>query len=241
MRASRRITSQSLPSLLAALLLALAPACTEPERPDREGAAPGTPTPASAAATHEPAAAAAAPRTTPGPELVEASPEDLRACVKRVYREAVTVEEGRPDNYVTGDFNGDGSQDLAVVVRPARGKLDEINDELANWILVDPREVQTPDAAKTPAKPGAQPDAAPGRVTVAQEDILLAIIHGHQAEGWRNPAATQTYLLKNAAGSDLKARPRAPGRTPDVISETLAGREGFLLWNGARYFWRPRN
>lgn len=234
MRASRRIAPRTLPFLLAALLLAPEAACTEPKRPHAESAAQGTPTPASAA-TPETAATPAAPNAARPPELVGASPDDLRECVKRVYGDAVTVEEGRPDNYVTGDFNGDGSQDIAVVVRPARGKLDEINDELANWILVDPREVRTPDAAKTPAKP----DATPGRVTVAQDDILLAIIHGHRDEGWRNPAATQTYLLKNAAGNDLKARPRLPGRKPDVISETLAGREGFLLWNGARYFWRP--
>lgn len=237
MRASRRITSQTLPFLLAALLLALAPACTEPERPGAGSAPPSSPTPASAAATPEAAAAPAAPNAALPPELAEASPADLRGCVKRVYGDAVTVEVGRPDNYVTGDFNGDGSQDIAVVVRPARGKLGENNDELANWILVDPREVQDPDAAKPDAKPG----PTPARVTVAQGDILLAVIHGHKAEGWRNPAATQTYLLKNAAGNDLKARPRAPGRPPDVISETLAGREGFLLWDGARYFWRPRN
>jgi hypothetical protein len=179
----------------------------------------------------------AAPPTGPRIELAEASPTDLRECVKRVYRDAVTVEGGRPDNYVTGDFNGDGSQDIAVVVRPARGKLDELNDELANWILVDPHQVSTPDDPKPTPTPG----AAPARVSVAQGDTLLAVIHGHKEEGWRNPAATQTYLLRNAVGSDLKARPRAPGRTPDVISETLSGREGFLMWNGARYFWRPGN
>ena len=237
MRASRRIASQGLPSLLAALLLALAPACTESKRPDAESAARSTPSPTTAAATPEAAAAPAAPRATPGPELVEASPADLRDCVKRVYQDAVTVEEGRPDNYVTGDFNGDGSQDIAVVVRPVRGKLNEINDELANWILIDPHELLAPDAAKAPAKT----DATPARVSVAQGDRLLAVIHGHKAEGWRDPAATQTYLLKNAAGSNLKARPRATGRRPDVISQTLRGEEGFLLWTGARYDWRPRN
>ncbi len=131
------------------------------------------------------------------------------------------------------------SQDIAVVVRPRKGKLGEINDELANWILEDPREVEARDAGQAATL---KTSAAPARASVAQGDILLAVIHGHKAEGWRNPEATQTYLLKNAVGSGLRMTPRAEARsrgaTGDVISETLAGEEGFLYWNGARYSWR---
>lgn len=233
---SPRTLPRAVPSLLAAALLIFASACAESKRPAAPPAAqntPTTPTPETAAATPNPTPAA------PPPELSEASPADLRDCVKRVYGDAVTLEEGRPDNYVTGDFNGDTSQDIAVVVRPRKGKLGEINDELANWILEDPREVE----ARSVEKASSKPSATPARVSVAQGDTLLAVIHGHKGEGWRNPAATQTYLLRNGAGAGLKTKARAEARlsleglTGDVISETLAREEGFLYWNGARYAW----
>lgn len=234
-------------SLLTVVLFVFMQGCADSKRPDAEGAARDARPPA-AAPEPSPAPAAAPTQAPPRPELSEASPAELRECVKRVYGNAVTVEEGRPDNYVTGDFNGDGSQDIAVFVRPDRGMLREINDELANWILEDPREVEPPPAGKVSAASGGRP--SPVRVTPG--DLLLAVIHGYKDAGWRNPAATQTYLLRNAAGSALKTSPRAealdtlrtevqpPALTGDVLSETLAREQGFLYWNGAKYAWHRR-
>jgi len=34
---------------------------------------------------------------------------------------------------LVGDFNGDGSEDVAVPVSPAAGRVEELNDGLANW------------------------------------------------------------------------------------------------------------
>jgi hypothetical protein len=235
----RQIFMHAFP-LLTAVLFVFMQGCADSKRPDAEGTARDARPPASA-----PAATPAPTQAPPPPELSEASPADLRECVKRVYGHAVTVEEGRPDNYATGDFNGDGSRDIAVFVRPGRGMLREINDELANWILEDPREVQPPRAEKVSAASGERPP----RVRVARGDLLLAVIHGHKGEGWRNPAATQTYLLRNAAGSGLKTSTRAeardmlraegqpPSLTGDVMSESLAREQGFLYWNGAKYAW----
>ena len=235
-------------TLLTAVLFLFLQGCADSKRPDAEGPARDARPPAAAPGpSPAPAAAAAPAQAPPRPELSEASPAELRECVKRVYRNAVTVEEGRPDNYVTGDFNGDGSQDIAVFVRPDRGRLREINDELANWTLEDPREAQIPGAEKVSAASGRRPSP----VRVARGDLLLAVIHGYKDAGWRNPAATQTYLLRNAAGSDLKTSTRAaaldmlraearpPALTGDVMSETLAPEQGFLYWNGAKYAWHP--
>ncbi|HEY0406227.1 MAG TPA: hypothetical protein VGC89_10895, partial [Pyrinomonadaceae bacterium] len=68
-------------------------------------------------------------------ELPPPKPEEVSAVVARVYKDAVTVDAGRQPLFVVGDFNGDDSQDIAVVVRPAKGKLEELNSEVANWIL----------------------------------------------------------------------------------------------------------
>jgi len=246
MRVSRRIILHAVSLFTAAVLSALLPGCAGPMRPEAEGTARNARLTASAPKSSPASAVTPAPaQAAPGTELSEASPADLRECVERVYHDAVNVEGGRPEDYVTGDFNGDGSQDIAVVVRPGRGKLEEINDELANWILEDPRA----DPLPVVNKPALRPRERPPRVKVAQGELLLAVIHGHKEDGWRNPAARQTYLLRNAVGGELKKKTRAealnalssdgrpPHLTGDVISETLAREQGFLYWDGAKYIW----
>jgi len=140
-----------------------------------------------------------------------------------------------------GDFNGDLSQDLAVVVKPSVTRLTEINDELANWILVEPRRSR-------PVRSHAEKVQWEPRTRVNDGDILVAIIHGFEFSGWRDERATQTYLLKNAAGSRMSTeahadmgrvdpkdkRPRIWG---DVIAQSIDGQRGFLYFNGARYGW----
>jgi hypothetical protein len=140
--------------------------------------------------------------------------------------------DSKPDPYfLTGDFNGDFSQDLIVTVKPDPGRLQDINDELANWILVDPL-----------PRPLTEP------VRIDAPDALLAVIHGFGSEGWRNRDATQTYVIKRIADSALISRPHDQAVTPqnedklprvwgDVIEQTISGRPGFLYFNGARYAW----
>jgi hypothetical protein len=180
-------------------------------------------------------------------ELQPPTPEEVRQVVARVYQDAVTVDMSHPTNYLVGDFNGDGSQDIAVVVRPAADKLEEINSEVANWIVEDPRKVVLPDPHKSVQKLPPIPEP----VKVAPNDLLLTIIHGYEKQGWRNPEAKQAYLLDNAVGSlmaaaPLKASQRANenknnlSKSGDIIKESLAGESGFLYWTGAKYAWHKR-
>jgi hypothetical protein len=173
---------------------------------------------------------------------------EAQAAVARVYKKAVTVDTGvrggKPS--VAGDFNNDGVEDIAVVVRPARGMLAEINSEYANWIVEDVTKVQLPVEHN-----GIQVlPPNPGPVKIEQNDQLLVIIHGYQKEGWRNSQARQTYLLKNAVGENMRAMPiklalaGASAKNPhvtingDVIKETMAKQDGFIYWTGSKYAWR---
>ena len=237
--------SRKLTTLLARLFLtvdlALFAACARPAQPGVEGAT--APTPQQAQTT------TATPALSKSDEAASATPpatlEEVRGVVAHIYRDVVVVEAERAAPFVVGDFNGDGSEDIAVVVRPGAGKLPEVNGEYANWIVEDPRKVLTPEVrgdVKVFPK-------GPGPVTVRQGDSLLAVIHGYRGRGWRDPLASQTYLLKNAAGGELRAQsaggvPGAAtdkGRLPqlrgDVIRERLAGVDGFIYWTGARYAW----
>lgn len=190
--------------------------------------------------------------TNTAPATTEVAPpqstSELQGVTARIYKGAVTVDNDRKDNFVIGDFNGDGSQDIAVVVKPGNGMLPELNSEYANWIREDPFEV-----GKLAAHAHEQQSVKKRKPTVVTaRDNLLAIIHGYQAAGWRDPKATQTYLLKNAVGEKLSTessesllgdtanRQQLPPLRGDVIRETLNGTPGLLYWTGARYAWHPQ-
>ena len=119
-----------------------------------------------------------------------------------------------------------------MVVRPVPGKVDQMNQE-PRWMLRDPL---------VPAAAGTDP------LRVEARETLLAIIHGNGPDGWRDPEATQTYLLKNAVGSQLKVQPggefkaanrgrKLPRIHGDLISEVLRGTRGYLYYSGPTYSW----
>jgi hypothetical protein len=238
----------------AALALAAA-LCACGGQADKEAAPAASPQPsatAPAAAQQESPAlvqpGGPQPSATPTPTLVYALPQpsEVRAALERTYKGAVVFDE-RGGQTVVGDFNGDGSEDLLVEVRPAANRLAELNDELANWIAVEPRKIQPPDPRNFDPHQGVQKLApAPGRPRVEAGDALLVVIHGYKESGWRNPDAMQTYLLKGATGTELKMEPRASAQVGvlgrlrllgDVVREKLGGESGFLYWTGASYGW----
>lgn len=217
-------------------------ACTRTTPPEVGDAR--TPPPAAAATPVVIAEQTPAPSPTPPPP--PPPPAEAEAALERVYRHAVVVDRGLRAQPVVGDFNADGSQDLAVAVRPSPDRLAEINGEFANWIVVDPKTVWPP----APKRGGPPPAPAAGRTQVARGDALLAVIHGHGPEGWRSPEATQSYLLKNAVGEEmrglpfrnvpglLKVKERGANPRADVISARLAGARGFLYWARGKYVWQ---
>lgn len=172
----------------------------------------------------------------PNPERLAsvAAPQlpEVEAAVKRIFKDVAVVHPDYKSNFLAGDFNGDLSQDLAVVLKPVPEKLAEMNEEYPRWVLRDPRLPHDPRAP----------------LRVEQNEALLAVIHGYGNNDWRDPEATQTFLLKNAVGSDMRVqngiefvknfrggqKPRPQG---DLIGETLKGSEGYLYYNAATYSW----
>ena len=168
--------------------------------------------------------------------------------VERVYKGAVVFDEraGR-EAAAVGDFNGDGSEDIVVRARPAPGRLAEVNDEVANWIISDPLTVLPPDPRLFDPHQGVQKRVPHARPQVVAADALLVVVHGYKEAGWRNPEALQTFLLKNVAGEGLRPAPRTEALAVararrvrlmgDVLRERLGGAQGFLYWTGAGYGW----
>jgi hypothetical protein len=183
---------------------------------------PAAPPPSAAAAPSQP------PSQTPPPKL-----DEVQQAVNRVFKGAALVDATRDPNFLAGDFNGDGSQDLAAILKPAVGKLSQMNEEFPPWIVRDPL---------VPVQPGMPP------LRITATDVLLAVIHGYGPNGWRDPQATQTYLLKNAVGSEVKTFPKSefmaanqgkklPRLAGDSIGELLRGRSGYLYFAEATYSW----
>jgi hypothetical protein len=192
----------------------------------------------------------ATPQPTPAALPAAATPptlEEARAALGRVYKQALIIEEKRPDALLAGDFNGDASPDLAVAVRAAAGALAELNGEFPNWIVVDPGRAR-------PFDPDRRTQAAPttgGPPQIEAGDPLLAIVHGHGAAGWRSPEATQSYLLKGGAGDGMRAvavRDYPPALSvrrnliprADLITGQLGGAEHFLYWSRGKYIRQQR-
>lgn len=191
----------------------------------------------------QPVAAVPAQPKPPQPEPSQARPatlEEAMSALKRVFGDDVAASRGFNPVFMTGDFNGDGIEDLAVIVRPAASKLGEVNDELANWILQDADRYFI-------APPGKSAISPPliERPKITDEDVL-AVIHGYGPPGWRNPEARQAYVVKNAAAVYSGGAPsnsvkqvkalRLPFKTL-VLKGQRGGKTGYLFWTGSAYAW----
>jgi hypothetical protein len=161
--------------------------------------------------------------------------------VTRVFAKAA-IPSGPKPAFVTGDFNGDGAEDLAVLVKANDQQLSVLNDEMANWVLEDPKKVFLPRPNIT-----LPPTKAPEPVRAEKGEPLLAIIHGVGPGGWRNADAKQTFVLKNSGTSIMtepgkglregRDRQKLPPIRGDAIREAMGSKSGLIIWNGAKYGW----
>lgn len=164
--------------------------------------------------------------TAPAPAKVV----EVQDAVRRIFKDAAVVDTSYNPNFLAGDFNGDGSQDLAVILKPV--KLDLMNQELPPWLVREPRAKRDPRIA----------------LKIQKDETLLAVIHGYGTNDWRDPDATQTFVLKNVVGNDLKVHSgeefvtansgrKLPRPQGDLIGETVQGTPGYLYFAAATYSW----
>lgn len=172
------------------------------------------------------------PESTPIPLAVTSAPKqvEVQQAVKRIFKDAAVLDTNYNPSFLTGDFNGDGSQDIAVILKPV--KLDEMNQELPPWLVRQPRTNKV----------------TPVRIPIDKNDTLLAVIHGYGENHWRDPEATQTFVLKDVVGSNLKVESpkdfiaantgrKLPRPQGDLIGETVGGSVGYLYYAQATYSW----
>jgi len=156
-----------------------------------------------------------------------ASRGEAAIAAARVFGMAVVLT---PDEAAVGDFNGDGSPDLAVPVRPRRGQAAAVADPLANWTVQD-CEASPPAPHPVLAPPSPRP-------LISETEVLLAMIHGYGSKGWRDPEARQAYVVRTGIDGGWRAEPQT-ARVSHVpagldVRDVLASR----VRVGAAVFWR---
>ena len=205
------------------------------KKPGQEVVAVEKPLPATAV-TKPPKMQSEKPEKLPPPTMNE-----VEEAVHRVFGDAVGIGATAKPVYIVGDFNGDGMEDLAVIVEPVSSHLKAINSDLANWTLQDADKFFLPPQNARVVKP---PEIVEPHVE--EGEILLAVIHGYGPKGWRNPQARQTYLVKHAAGtfqgtersfSEKFIRDIKLVIQTDLIKERRNKKSGFLFWTGSNYAW----
>lgn len=176
------------------------------------------------------------------PKLPPPTQAEVEAALHRIFDDDL-ITTANSQSFIAGDFNGDLSEDLAVIARPSAGKLDDINNELANWTIQDADKAFIPPPGKKVVVPPKQerPRVEPG-------EQVLAIIHGVGPRGWRNPDARQAYIIKHAAASFQGTAPSISQRAiramklpveTEIIKEIRNNKKGFLFWTGGAYAWHP--
>jgi len=165
------------------------------------------------------------PSVANAPKLAE-----VQNKIKTVFKDAAVLNPNHNPNFFSGDFNGDASEDLAVILKPVN--LEEMNRQFAPWLVRDPR-ANTSTRVRPP---------------IQKDETLLAVIHGFGTNDWRDPDATQTFVLKNVVGNDIKVETgkefveantgrKLPRPQGDLIGETIDGTRGFLYYATSNYSW----
>jgi len=166
---------------------------------------------------------------------------EITQAVARIFGNVVSVPQRRTD-FLSADLNGDGSDDLAVVVDLHPQGKRSAADQFANWSLQDVRSVELPPAHT--AVYTYSPNAPRPEIRARQ---VLAVVHGYGPKGWRDAEAKQAYLLVHAAGDHLSVAriselerqgtpiPRMSANPSWAIVESIGNREVTIYWTGAQY------
>jgi len=164
------------------------------------------------------------------PNLVAPKLPEVQEAVHRVFKDTAVIDSSANPSFFTGDFNGDASEDIAVILKPVPNKIADMNEPYPAWLLRDPFSTER------------------ASLNVEEGDVLLAIIHGYGDNDWRDSQATQTFLLKNVVGSNISVKTaqefmnansgkRLPRPKGDLIAQTLRGNNGYLYYASANYSW----
>jgi hypothetical protein len=163
----------------------------------------------------------------------EASAEDIEAAVHNAFGSKVQVMTSDHPFFLTGDFNGDGNADIAILVNIEKGR-EELTGHGVKFIDIDPHSKQN----------GVQIDPLS---TSNHNCVGVAIIHGTPA-GWMTSLPGNRYMFYECfspfrlihRGQRIRRGADARGPTPflkgdAILLELETGGRTIVYWNGRTY------
>jgi hypothetical protein len=155
------------------------------------------------------------------------SSRDLQNLVNAEFGEQFVLLQTFP--FLTGDFNGDGSED-AVFVATSRDGLQLDSDRFR---VIDPSSEYFGEGDPKITSQFAAPYPGGSR--------YLLIIHGSGKEGWRAKEPSARFVVINMTFDRLSVGHLAKKKKvfDDINFEETGSMSSFLYWNGRRYKWQP--
>lgn len=165
------------------------------------------------------------------------STEEIAEVIRNDFGPRVKVDPSIVENYyLTGDFNGDGNTDIAVIVKPEEGKTD-IGKFNVKFISIDPYSPKNGQRVDPVATMNDHNDACLG----------VAIIHG-TSSGWNTREPLGKYMFyecfsdfrhipkEQKIGNINRSRGPMPKPKGDAIQlELESGAETAVYWDGSTY------
>ena len=152
---------------------------------------------------------------------------DIQAIIDAQFGTQFELIAGFP--VLTGDFNGDGSEDAAFVVTSHTG----VQIGTDRYRVLDPSSEYfgLADASITSQFATAMPGGP----------RYLLIIHGNGKEGWHAKETKERFVVINLSFDHLSVGHVLKKKKvfDDISVEETGVLSSFLYWNGHRYKWQP--
>ena len=155
------------------------------------------------------------------------SANDMQAIITAQFGPEFVLAQSFP--VLTGDFNGDGVEDVALVVTP-KGAL-QIDSE--RFRVIDPSsEYFGLGDPKITAQFASQNPGGPR---------YLLIIHGLGKDAWRIKEPKERFVVINVSFDRISVGHvvKKKKAMDDINLEETGIISSFLYWNGHRYKWQP--
>jgi len=155
------------------------------------------------------------------------SANDMQAIISAQFGTEFVPAQNFP--VLTGDFNGDGIEDVAVVVM-SRGAL---QTDTSRFRVIDPSSEYF--GLGDPKITSQFASQYPGG------SRYLLIIHGMGKEAWRVKEPKECFVLINLSFDHIAVGhvEKKKKVMDDINLEETGILSSFLYWNGRRYKWQP--
>jgi len=156
-------------------------------------------------------------------------PAWLTDLVHKNFGDDVEVFSGDPTVYFTGDFDGDGVEDIAVIVRTQHPDAHAID---LNYKVINPEgEYYGGFLAK---------HMSTGDMVRWQERRLIAVIHGAGEKSWKADAPKAKYMMIDLPFTRLYvAKQKYKKKVITVLSMDSDTVASMVYWNGKKYRYEP--